>query len=217
MGALFNLDNPVWNFMGKVADLILLNILCIICSIPVFTIGASWTALYFVAIRMVKKEEGYIIKDFLRSFKENFKQATVIWLIALVAIGVFVGDVMIYRMIPDQIPMPVMLVVIVLGYLALGTVLYVFPLLSRFQNTTKGTIKNAFLISIINIPYTLIFVILMLIPIVLTIFVYQAAPVILAVGVSLPAYISSFLWVRIFRKFEPVEVKEEGIIEEDSE
>lgn len=217
MGALFNLDNPVWNFMGKVADLILLNILCIVCSLPIFTIGASWTALYFVTIRMVRKEESYIIKDFFRSFKENFKQATIIWFMVLGAALLFVGDIVIYRMMPDQIPMPVMLAVVVLGYLVLGTVIYVFPLLSRFHNTTKGTIKNAFLISIVNIPYTLILVILMLIPIVLTIFVFQAAPVILAVGVSLPAYFSSYLWVRIFRKFESAEVKEEAAIETESE
>ena len=81
MGALFNLENPVWNFMGKVADLVILNLLALICSIPIVTIGASWTAMYYVTIKIVRKEEGYIIRDFFRSFKENFKQATIIWLL----------------------------------------------------------------------------------------------------------------------------------------
>ena len=205
MGALFNLDNPVWNFMGKVADLVILNVLAIICSLPIFTIGASWTALYFVTIRMARKEEGYIIKDFFRSFKENFKQATIIWLLVLVVAAIFVGDVLIYNMMPEQIPQVIMVVVAALGYLVMGTVVYVFPLLSRFDNTTKNTIKNAFLLSIVNVPYTLIFIILMIIPIILTIFVLELFPIIIMVGISLPAFLISLMMVRILRKVEPAE------------
>ncbi len=210
MGAIFNLDNPVWNFMSKVADLIILNILAIVCSVPIVTIGASWTAMYFVTIRMVRKEESYIVKDFFRSFKENFKQSTIIWLIALAAIAIFVGDVMIYRMIPEQIPQALMIAVLILAYLVLGTIIYVFPLLSRFHNTTKGTIKNAFLVSLVNVPYTLVFVVLLVIPIIIAFFVIEAAPFILLFGFSLPAYIASIFWVRIFKKFE---LKEETVQE----
>lgn len=210
MGAIFNLDNPVWNFMSKVADLILLNILAIICSLPIVTIGASWTAMYFVTIRMVRKEESYIIKDFFRSFKENFKQATIIWLLALVAIAIFAGDVLIYRMIPEQVPQVLMIAVLILAYLVLGTIIYVFPLLSRFHNTVKGTIKNAFLVSIVNVPYTFVFAILLVIPFLIGFFVIETAPFIIMVGFSMPAYIASIFWVRIFRKFEPKEITAES-------
>lgn len=209
MGALFNLDNPVWSFMGKVADLVILNILAMICSIPIVTIGASWTAMYFVAIRIVRKEEGYVIRDFFRSFKENFKQATIIWLLVIAVAAVFVGDIVIYRMMPDQIPQIIMIVVAALAFLALGTVVYVFPVLSRFHNTTKNTIKNAFLLSIVNIPFTLIFIVLMIIPVILAVFVIELAPILLLMGLSLPAYISSMMFVRIFRKVEPAEKVEE--------
>lgn len=209
MGAIFNLDNPVWNFMGKVGDLIILNLLAIICSIPIVTIGASWTAMYFVTIRMVRKEESYIIKDFFRSFKENFKQATITWLLALVAIAIFAGDVMIYRMIPEQIPQALMIAVLVLAYLVLGTIIYTFPLLSRFHNTIKGTIKNAFLVSLVNVPYTFVFAILLVLPFLIAFFMIELAPFVLMFGFSLPAYIASIFWVRIFRKFEPEEVTEQ--------
>ena len=107
----------------------------------------------------------------------------------------------------------IMLVVMVLGFLVLGTVVYVFPLLSRFDNTTKNTIKNAFLLSIVNIPYTLIFIILMAIPIILTIYVLELFPIIIMIGVSLPAFLMSLMLVRIFRKLEPVEKNEEDIEE----
>lgn len=205
MGTLFNLDNPVWSFMGKVADLILLNLLAVVCSIPIFTIGASWTALYFVTIRMVRKEEGYVIRDFFRSFKGNFKQATIIWLLVLVVAVIFIGDIFIYRMMPDQIPQIIMIAVFILAFLFLGTVIYVFPVLSRFHNTTKNTIKNAFLLSIVNIPYTIISTIVLILPVVLTVVIYQVAPIFIALGVALPAYIISMMLVRIFRKLEPVE------------
>ena len=213
MGALFNLDNPVWNFMGKVADLVILNILAIICSIPVFTIGASWTALYFVTIRMVRKEEGYVIKDFFRSFKENFKQATIIWLLVLVVAAVFTGDILIYNMMPDKVPQIIIVVVVALGFLALSTVVYVFPLLARFENTTKNTIKNAFLLSIVNIPQTVTAIILMVLPVVLTLFVLELFPIIIMVGVSLPAFLTSLMLVRIFRKLEPAE----AVVEKEEE
>lgn len=213
MGALFNLDNPVWNFMGKVADLVILNILAMVCSIPIFTIGASWTAMYFVTIRIVRKEEGYVIRDFFRSFKQNFKQATVIWLLVLAAVLVFIGDIVIYQMMPDQIPQIIMIVVAALGYLVLGTVVYVFPVLSRFDNTTKNTIKNAFLLSIVNIPYTIIFIILMVLPFILAVFVVEIAPILLLMGLSLPAFISSMMFVRIFRKIEPAKEEEAEEIE----
>ena len=78
MGRFFNMDNKFFVFMGKIADLCMLNLLCIICCIPIVTAGASLTALYYVTMKMVRNEEAYIFRSFFRSFKQNFKQATVI-------------------------------------------------------------------------------------------------------------------------------------------
>ncbi len=217
MGQIFNLDNPVWNFMSKVADLVILNILVMLCSLPVVTAGAAWTAMHFVTIRMARKEERYVVKDFFRSFKENFKQATVIWIFALVAAGVFIGDVLIYKAIPDQIPKVLMIIVMVLAYLVLGTLLYVFPLLSRFYNTVAGTLKNAFLVSVVNIPYTFLFAFLAVLPFAVLYFVVELAPFVLLFGFSFPAYIASRSWVKILSKFEPQKKVEEEVFGEDTE
>jgi len=78
--------------LGKVADLMILNILAMICCIPIFTTGAALTALHYMSLKIVRGEECYIVKGFFKSFKQNFKQATVIWLILLVAIFILVGD-----------------------------------------------------------------------------------------------------------------------------
>ena len=87
---LFNYDNPVWRFIGKLGDLIILNVLWLITSIPIVTIGASTTALYYVTLKLVRDEDGYTIRSFFKSFKENFKQSTIIWLIML-AVGLLIG------------------------------------------------------------------------------------------------------------------------------
>ncbi len=214
MNKLFNLDNPIIIFMGKIADLILLNLIAILFSIPIITIGASWTAMYYVTVKMVKNEESYIFKDFFHSFKSNFKQATVLWLIVLVVAGIFVGDFLIYRAMPQAIPKVLMCVVMVIAILVLCTILYVFPVLSHFENTIRNTIKNAFLISIINVPYTIIFLILFVVPMFLGSYLLRILPLIFMIGFSGPAYLASLCWKRIFMKLEP---KEETPISDNSD
>ena len=76
-------DNVVMRAIGKIGDLICLNVLWLICCIPVITIGASTTALYTVMLRLVRNEEGYIFRGFFKAFKLNFKQSTIIWIILL--------------------------------------------------------------------------------------------------------------------------------------
>ena len=83
LSGFFNYDNPVWRFIGKFGDLIILNVLWFVCSIPIFTIGASTTAVYYVTLKLARNDDGYTIRSFFKSFKENFKQATIIWLILL--------------------------------------------------------------------------------------------------------------------------------------
>ena len=87
---LFNYDNPVWRFIGKLGDLILLNLLWTVCSIPVITIGASTTAVYYVTLKMVRDENDSTVRSFFHSFKANFNQATAIWAIFL-AVGLILA------------------------------------------------------------------------------------------------------------------------------
>ena len=89
---LFNYDNPVWRFIGKLGDLVLLNLLWVICCIPVFTAGAATTAVYYVTLKLVRDDDGSTIKSFFHSFTQNFKQATAIWLMILVAGGLLGFD-----------------------------------------------------------------------------------------------------------------------------
>ena len=90
LSGLFNYDNPVWRFIGKFWDVLIVNLLWFFLSIPIFTIGASTTAMYYVTLKLARDDDGYTIRSFFKSFKENFKQATVIWMIFLIT-GVVLG------------------------------------------------------------------------------------------------------------------------------
>ena len=85
-----SLDGPVMKFLSKVADMMILNLLVLFCSLPIITMGASLTAMHYLALRVVRNEEYYISKDFFKSFKMNFKQATLMWLFMLV-VGALIG------------------------------------------------------------------------------------------------------------------------------
>ena len=89
---IFDLESPFMQAMGKVADLMWLNILTLVCCMPIITAGAAMTALHYSALKIARNEECYITKDYFKSFKENLKQSTLIWLIYLVLILVLVLD-----------------------------------------------------------------------------------------------------------------------------
>ena len=103
MDRFFSMDNKFFTFMGKVADLCILNIVCLICCIPIVTAGASITAMFFVTMKMVKNEESYIIKSFFKSFRQNFKQATVINLIMLAVAAILYVDLRIVNQMGQPI------------------------------------------------------------------------------------------------------------------
>ena len=90
MGSFFGLDSPLMRFLSRLADIFILNILFLICCVPVITIGASATALYTVTLKMARNEESYMVKGFWKAFKSNFKISTIVWLIMLV-LGIILG------------------------------------------------------------------------------------------------------------------------------
>ena len=89
---MFKLDSPLMNFLSKVADIMILNVLFVVFSIPIVTIGASFSAAYYMGFKMVKNEETYIVRGFWKAFKENFKQATIMWIVILLVSGLLGFD-----------------------------------------------------------------------------------------------------------------------------
>ncbi len=209
MGKLFNLDSPVMAFMGKVADLMILNLITLIACIPVITVGASLTAMHYVLLKMVRKEEGYIVRTYIKSFKQNFKQATLCWLIILVFIFVFFIDLYIINVSGLEIAGWFVTVLYVVGILALMAIIYVFPVLSRFENTVRGTFKNSFLMSILGLPKTIVMLIINCIPVLLLYISLATLPFVFLLGITAPAYLCAMLYSGIFKRFEPEETAED--------
>ena len=141
MSRTFNADSPVFNKLSTLADLVLLNLLTILCSLPVVTAGAAITALYYTMDKL-RKQESNLYRSFFKSFKENFKQATILWMILLI-VGVLIC---ICILLYNYWNYPILLACSLLGLFIWGAVVsWVFPLLSRFYSTTFGTLRNALL------------------------------------------------------------------------
>ena len=150
MSNLFNLDGPILQLINKIVYSVYLNILWFVCCIPIVTIGASTTALFYVTLKMAKNEEGNITKSFFHSFKDNLKQGTKIWLI-LLSLGIILGidGYVLYHIRFENIFWTLCMAVFFVAAAAYAIVLmYIFPLLARFDNTVGAMFKNALFIGI---------------------------------------------------------------------
>lgn len=165
---LFSTENPVWQAMDKMGDLMILNFLFLLFSLPVFTIGASITALYTMTFKMLDETEGNLIKNFFKAFKANFKQATVIWLIVLAA-GLFLAyDAYLSYVSTSIIAKILMGVVILVAIVYAMWVSWIFPVQSKFVNPIKVNMKNAALMMVIHMfPTTLLITVLNVVPLLL--------------------------------------------------
>ena len=218
MGHFFSMDNKFFTFMGRIADLCILNIICLICCIPIVTAGASITAMYYVTLKMVRNEEAYIVRSFFKSFKENFKQATVINLILIVVGVILYLDMHVAKAMPGSAGQIFHVIFAAFAIVYFVLTLYVYPVLARFYNSTGNTIKNALLMSIRHLPYTVVMVLIELCPLLLLLvrsFRVQSTLFILflIMGVGLIAYCNSFFLAKIFDNYMP----ENGSAEHESE
>ena len=216
MSRIFNFEGPVFSFLSRLADLFWLNLLFIVCCIPVVTIGAASTAMYYVTLKMAKDEEGYITRSYFKSFKENFIQATLIWVIFFAVIVVMFMDFRIAgggsmaQILNSSTVSDVVIVAVgVMAIVMLMTLMYLFPLLAQFDNTVINTIKNAFLISIRHLPYTFLMIVITAIPVAL-IWFSPALMLLVLIMFSATAYINSKFLNRIFILYMPKEEEVNG-------
>lgn len=199
---IFNLDSPFMQALTKIANLMWLNLLAAVCCVPIITIGASLTAMHYVALKMVRDEDCYIAKSFFKSFKQNFKQATIIWLLLLLAVVVLVGDFLIMYNMGDSFNTVLKVIILVVAMIVLFTATFLFPTLAKFDNTVMRTIKNSFVISVLQFPKTLLMIIMNVLPLVLLVLVIQIVPLCLLFGLSAPAYVGALLYNKFFKKLE---------------
>lgn len=154
--------------MEKVGDLIILNLLFILCSLPLFTLGSSAVAMHYT-LRRWREGEGKLASGFFRAFRQNFRQATILWL-AFLALATGIGlNFWLISSWKGAMYTVVSILLIVLAYLMLAWVSVVFPLLARFDNTTGQMAKNAILLSMVNPVRSIIAVTVNIFPVVFAI------------------------------------------------
>ena len=186
MHNLFHYENPFIQFLVRVGDLMILNALFILCSLPVVTLGASLTAMHRVTQNMLFEQEEPIIKSFFRAFRQNFKQSTLAWLVELVVIVSLVCDVLlVMAYFNGGLAKAMYILVAVLAILVVGVFSYLMPLIARYENGMRQQVNNAVVLAIIKLPKTVLLTLLNLLPVILLL-------------ISVPVFVQTLIfWVII--------------------
>ena len=156
MGNLFNMDNAFFRFMGKLFDVVALNLVFIIVCIPIVTIGPAISALYYASVKSIRRDRSYPIKEFFKAFKRDFKQSFIVGLILVLAAAIIYVDI---RFVVDYIKNDVTAMRYV--YLVIGLVIsfisvYIFPLISRFSLKISGLFRLSFYLAIRHLLTTIV-------------------------------------------------------------
>lgn len=199
MNWLFDAEKPLMRGLSAIADLLILNILTLLCSLPIVTAGPAILALHTVSVRMVRNEEGSLVKDFFRAFSANLKVGILFWLLLLACMGLIYFDY-----VAAQVYIPILQPVIAaIGVLVLAVAFYVFALLARYEDTLGVTLKKAFALAVGYFPRTLamtgFFVCFWMLSLR---FLQFGGPILLMFGFSLPCYVCAILINPIFLELE---------------
>ena len=209
----FDLDSPFMSGLNKLADLVILNLLTLLGCLPVLTAGASLTAMHYVLLKMVRNEEGYVFRDWFKSFKRNFRQATVIWIIFLAAGTMAALDLWIIQENGGAIPLFMKVFLILVILIVYAAYVWVFPILARYDNTVIKTVANALTMAFRVLPRTVLMGILAALPALIFIYLPQVFPIVFLFGFTVPGMACAVLYSPVFRRMEP----EEDGKEEDGE
>ena len=208
----FDINGKFFKTLTKAGDFIILTLLAMVCSIPVITIGASLTAVFYAALKMARDEEGYVWKEFFKSFKQNLKQSILIELIlaafaAILLVDINVcakwaadgGGTLVQLLMFAAIGILIVLAAVVLveKTVVFQTVLYVFPVLAKFDNTVFATIKNALVLCMHHLPQTIS---MMIATYGLIYFTMQYVGI-MFISIPLIFYIDSFIFSRILQQY----------------
>lgn len=199
----FKFDGPLFTALTQLADLAILNILTLLLCLPVVTAGASLTAMNYVVTHIVRSEGGSIVKMYFHSFRENFKQSTLIWLLVL-AIGFLLYlDWSIMPNFEGAVYQVIRIAWVMLMFIYIGWLSWLFALLSRYVNTAGKTMRNAFSLMLGCFPRTLGMVAVWGVDIFINYSLgIHGIPLLILFGLSLPGFFCALLYNPVFKKLE---------------
>lgn len=194
----FRIDGPVFKWCTLLADLMALSIVWAICSIPLFTIGASTTALFYVTTRQVSHREGYVTRDFFKSFRQNFFRSTFVYIILLIPVILAVLNFSILNPLTRQNQYVMVFQIVLLGELA-GVAIYIFFLIARFKLKMGQYFKNAFYFANRHISTTVTCLVFLC----GAFWLFTKCEILIVILPGAYAYFASVMVMRVFRKYLP--------------
>jgi uncharacterized membrane protein YesL len=199
MSEWFNVDNKFFGAIGKIVDCMGLSVLWILCCIPIVTAGAATTALYYTVNKVIRHNRSYVWKEFWYAFGSNFKQSTIVWLLMLI-LELFLGldSYIMYQYAKAGESIGKLYVVfLIMMAIILMFIIYLFPYIARFANTTKNIFINVLYMSVANAPKTIVMFVLLL---AVALLVYLL-PFLIVVLPALYMLAVNFIMESVFRKY----------------
>ena len=205
MNKLFDLNSPFMRVLSRMADLVFVSILWVICCIPIITIGPATAAMYHVTLKLARKEDVHVISCFFQGFKNNFKQGVILNIIFLVVGTVIFLDYFIMSNAEGTAGMLTSTCFFVMGIWLLCIMFYAYPLQAQFYNPIRRTLKNAAILSMQKFRNTVIVFLLNMLPVILLLvsvdtmkFVILTAPFWVALAPGLGAFLCAKRFVKLF-------------------
>lgn len=203
----FSMDNPFIQFLARVGDLMCANALFLICSIPIFTIGASAAALHKVTHDLACEEEKGLLKTFFTAFRDNFKQATLSWLFALLFfVGMGCNLLLVQTYCTGTLAAVLRCLLGAVIILMLAETAYLFPLIVRYDNTLREHAINAGVLAIVKLPRTIALVLLNILPVLILMIspgtFLETLVFWLTLGFGFSSYLGSTLLMPVFKEME---------------
>jgi len=206
---IFRLNSPFMRFMSKLTDIVGLGLITLLCCLPVVTVGAAYTALYYTTLKMVRRKEGSVYKFYFKAFKENFWKSTALWLIMAVVLVVLYVDFSLLYNLELTNEGVAWIATIIIAVLVAMVSSYVFPLSAQFENTVGGTLKNSFILSIMNLPRSILILLVKLSPVLVLMFNPTTLYILGIFCIAGLPYLETELFIKIFDKYIPDEEQEE--------
>ena len=201
-GKMFDYDGPLMRFTEKAFGLIWLNILTIVCSLPVITFGASFAALNTVVLKMSRNQEGYVTKEFFTAFKANLKIGIKTSVAILLFTSVALADFYAISLLDVWFADVAWFLLILFVIFFVITVTFLFPIMAKFDAGFADTVKNSLKFGASHILKTLLMFFLNIMFWVISYFFLFLSPLLFICGFSLPAYIGTGLYKEEFKKIE---------------
>ena len=206
MDRFFDSENPVMRFLSRLVDLAVLNIVTVIYSLPLVTFGGAMAAMNYVLLHLVRGDETYVIRMFRKSFRDNFRQGVPEGLLVILIAVITAVDMWALHGSDSRLLTMMMIIITIAAVFIFVTAVYMFALQSRYENTVKGTIVNAFRLSVGNLPSTAAMAAAWTACAFVLVYLHKAAALaFLLYGFTLPGYICAMMLDRIFEKLEKEE------------